>query len=187
MKERVAADKFTSIRDRIKRVTESWVKEKGYNVMEVPRIKKVTLNTGFGSEIGNNPKAIQSVELMLSVISGQKPVITKARKAIAGFKVKKNQPVGACVTLRRSRMYSFLDRLLITAFPRVKDFRGIPRNSFDSQGNYTFGIKDCSVFPEVPVDKLDRFRGFDVTINIKAKSPQESFEFLKDLGFPFRK
>lgn len=182
-----AYTQFTSIEDQVRKVKEKWVKEKGYNPMAVPRILKVTLNSGFGSEISNNPKCPQMVELTLASISGQRPVITKARKAIAGFKVKKNQPVGATVTLRGRRMWSFLDRLIIVALPRVKDFRGLPRNSFDARGNYNFGIRDSSIFPEIPFDKLDKYRGFDVTITIKSAGPGESLEYLRDLGIPFRK
>jgi len=177
---------YTSIRERLEVVRESWQKQ-GYNPMAMPRFRKITLNVGFGSEIGNNPKVIQNVELMLSSIAGQKPVITKARKAIAGFKLKANQSVGAMVTLRGSRMLDFLDLLIVCALPRVKDFRGLPKNSFDSRGNYNFGIKDCSVFPVVPFEKLDKLRGMDISISIRSSGPEESFRFLSDLGFPFRK
>jgi len=175
-----------SLRDRLQLVQESW-RKRGYNPMAIPRLRKVTLNVGFGSEIGNNPKVIQNVELMLSSISGQKPAITKAKKAIAAFKLKANQPIGAMVTLRGSRMLDFLDLLIVCALPRVKDFRGLPRNGFDSRGNYNFGIKDCSVFPVVPFEKLDKIRGLDVSISIHSSGPEESFRFLSDLGFPFRK
>lgn len=178
---------FTSIVEQMKLVKDHWVKNKGYNPMAVPRIVKVTLNCGFGSELANNPKCPQMVETTLASITGQKPIITKARKAIAGFKVKKNQPVGATVTLRGRRMYAFLDRLIVVALPRVKDFRGLPRNSFDAKGNYNFGVKDSSIFPELPFDKLDKYRGFDVSITIKSSGPEESFEYLRDLGFPFRR
>ncbi|MCS6893586.1 MAG: 50S ribosomal protein L5 [Deltaproteobacteria bacterium] len=178
---------FSSVKDQEIKVLQDWVTNKGYNPMEVPKFRKVVLNVGFGSEIGSNPKVVQTVELMLSSIGGQKPIITKARKAIAGFKIKRGQPVGASVTLRGRRMYSFLDRLIIVALPRVKDFRGLPKGGFDAAGNYNFGIRDCSIFPEVPADKMDKFRGLDVTICLNSKSPDDSFQFLKQVGFPFRK
>ena len=153
--------------------------------MQVPKLVKVVLNTGVGETV-QNPKAMQAVEYSMKMISGQKPVITKSRKAIAAFKLREGLPIGCMVTLRNKRMYDFLDRLTAVALPRVRDFRGIPRKGFDGRGNYTLGIKESIVFPEVEIEKLDKIRGMDITFVTTAKNDDEARSLLIQLGFPFR-
>ena len=156
------------------------------NVMQVPRLEKIALNIGVG-------KATQDAKLLdmavkeLEAIVGQKPVITKSKKAISNFKLRENLPIGCRVTLRRARMYEFLDRLISVALPRVRDFRGVPDKSFDGHGNYTLGIKEHIIFPEVDVDKISRITGMDVTMVTTAKTDAEAYELLKALGMPFVK
>jgi large subunit ribosomal protein L5 len=142
---------------------------------------------GFGGESVNNPKVTSYIEYALSRISGQKPVVTKSKKAIAGFKLKENLPVGCMVTLRKERMWSFLDRLISIALPRVRDFRGVPKKGFDGNGNFTMGVKEQIIFPEVEVDKIDKVRGMDITFVTTAKTDAESKALLQGLGMPFRK
>ena len=162
------------------------LKEKfGYkNIFMVPKIYKVVLNMGLGLD-GNDTKILKSCEEDLSKITGQKPVITKFKKSIANFKTRRNTNSGLKVTLRKNKMYEFIDRLVNIALPRIKDFRGLNPNSFDKFGNYTFGIKEHIVFPEVNFDKVDKIRGLDITISIKAKNKEQSFELLKEINFPF--
>ncbi len=162
------------------------LKEKfGYkNIYMVPKIYKVVLNMGLGLD-GNDTKILKSCEEDLSKITGQKPVITKFKKSIANFKTRRNTNSGLKVTLRKNKMYEFIDRLVNIALPRIKDFRGLNPNSFDKFGNYTFGIKEHIVFPEVNFDKVDKIRGLDITISIKAKNKEQSFELLKEINFPF--
>jgi large subunit ribosomal protein L5 len=154
------------------------------NVMQVPSIEKVVLNIGLG-EAMDNPKALDAAVADLIQITGQKPVQTKARKSIANFKLREGRVIGAKVTLRGSRMWTFLDRLLNIALPRVRDFRGVSANAFDGRGNYTLGLKDQLVFPEIEYDKIDKLRGMEVTIVTSAKSDDQARALLKALGMPF--
>ena len=158
----------------------------GYkNLYMGPKIEKIVLNMGLGLD-GNDSKIINSCQDDLASITGQKPVITKFRKSIANFKTRKNTNSGLKVTLRKNKMYEFIDRLINIALPRIKDFRGLSTNGFDKYGNYTFGIKEQIVFPEVNFDKIDKIRGLDITIVIKTKEKKHSFELLKKLNFPFK-
>jgi len=154
--------------------------------MEVPRLEKVVLNMGIG-EMVNNSKAIDYAIYALTQISGQKPVVTKSKKAIANFKLREGLAIGCMVTLRQKRMYNFFDRLVSIALPRVRDFRGVPRRGFDGRGNYTIGLREQIVFPEVSMEKLDKVRGMDMTFVTTAKSDDESRALLELLGMPFRK
>ena len=149
-----------------------------------PQIYKVVLNMGLGLD-GNDTKIIKSCEEDLANITGQKPVVSKFKKSISNFKTRKNTNAGLKVTLRKNKMYEFIDRLVNIALPRIKDFRGLNLNGFDRFGNYTFGIKEQIIFPEVNFDKVDKIRGLDITIVIKSKSKEHSFELLKKLNFPF--
>lgn len=153
--------------------------------MQVPRLTKVVLNTGVGETV-TNPKAMQAVEYSMQQITGQKPLIRKSRKAIAAFKLRENLPIGCMVTLRNDRMYDFVDRLVSVALPRVRDFRGIPKKGFDGRGNYTMGLKESIVFPEIEMEKLDKVRGMDVTFVTTAKTDDEARALLTHLGLPFR-
>lgn len=157
------------------------------SVMQIPRLEKIVLNVGFGGESVNNPKVTQYIEYALARISGQKPVVTKSKKAIAAFKLKENLPVGCMVTLRRDRMWNFLDRLISVALPRVRDFRGVPKKGFDGRGNFTMGVREQIIFPEVEVDKVDKVRGMDITFVTTSKSDEESKALLQGLGLPFRR
>ncbi len=150
-----------------------------------PKIQKIVLNMGLGLD-GNDSKIVNSCQEDLANITGQKPVITKFRKSIANFKTRKNTNSGLKVTLRKNKMYEFMDRLVNIALPRIKDFRGLNANGFDNFGNYTFGIKEQIVFPEVNFDKVDKIRGLDITIVIKSLDKKHSFELLKKLNFPFK-
>ncbi len=163
------------------------IKEFGYkNTMEVPRLVKVTINMGLGEAI-QNPKLIESAVFEITTIAGQKPVVTKARKSIASFKLREGQSIGAMVTLRRERMYEFLDRLISVAIPRIRDFRGISAKAFDGRGNYSLGIKEQIVFTEIDYDKVDKIKGMNVTIVTTAKTDEEGRALLKNMGMPFRK
>ena len=158
----------------------------GYkNLYMGPKIEKIVLNMGLGID-GNDSKIISSCQEDLASITGQKPVITKFRKSIANFKTRKNTNSGIKVTLRKNKMYEFIDRLVNIALPRIKDFRGLNTSGFDKFGNYTFGIKEQIIFPEVNFDKVDKIRGLDITIVIKSQKVEHSFELLKHLNFPFR-
>ena len=163
------------------------LKEKfGYkNLYMGPKIEKVVLNMGLGID-GNDSKIIASCQDDLANITGQKPVITKFKKSIANFKTRKNTNSGLKVTLRKNKMYEFIDRLINIALPRIKDFRGLSENGFDKFGNYTFGIKEHIVFPEVNFDKVDKIRGLDITLVIKTIDVKHSYELLKKLNFPFK-
>ena len=156
------------------------------NVMEVPRIQKVVVNIGMG-EAMDNPKAMEAAVSDLTTITGQKPVMTKARKSIANFKLREGRLIGTKVTLRGERMWSFLDRLLNTALPRVRDFRGVSGNAFDGRGNYTLGLRDQLIFPEIEYDKIDKLRGMEVTIVTTAKNDDQARTMLQLLGMPFSK
>jgi large subunit ribosomal protein L5 len=150
-----------------------------------PKIEKIVLNMGLGLD-GNDAKIVSSCQDDLASITGQKPIVTKFRKSIANFKTRKNTNSGLKVTLRKNKMYEFIDRLVNIALPRIKDFRGLSANGFDKFGNYTFGIKEQIIFPEVNFDKVDKIRGLDITIVIKTLKKEHSFELLKKLNFPFK-
>jgi large subunit ribosomal protein L5 len=156
------------------------------NVMEVPRVQKVVVNVGVGEAL-DNAKALDAAVEDLTMIVGQKPVITQARKSIANFKLREGRSIGVKVTLRGERMWSFLDRLMNVALPRVRDFRGISPNSFDGRGNYTLGLREQLVFPEIDYDKIDKVRGLEVSIVTTARTDEEGRELLSMLGMPFRK
>lgn len=163
------------------------MKEKfGYrNVMQVPRLTKVVVNMGLGDAI-ENVKVIETAAGEIGIITGQKPVVTKARKSIANFKLREGVPIGVMVTLRRDSMYHFLDKLMAIALPRVRDFKGVSPKGFDGRGNYTLGIKEQIMFPEVNYDKIDKIRGMNVTIVTTARSDEEGLELLRLMGMPFR-
>jgi large subunit ribosomal protein L5 len=165
----------------VKAMTEKF----GYkNVMELPKIEKITLNMGVGEATQDKKKVTQAAEEM-ELIAGQKPVITKAKKSIAQFKLREGMPIGAKVTLRRERMYEFLDRLVTVAMPRIRDFRGLNPKSFDGRGNYAFGIKEQIIFPEISYDRIDKVRGMDIIVTTTAKTDDEARELLRLFGFPF--
>jgi large subunit ribosomal protein L5 len=155
-------------------------------VMQVPKIEKVVINMGVGDAVGNS-KIIDTAVNDMQIIAGQKPVVTRAKKSIAGFKVRENMPIGVKVTLRGDRMYYFLDKLFNIAMPRVRDFRGVSNKAFDGRGNYTLGIKEQLIFPEIEYDKVDKVRGMDIVIVTTAKTDEESRELLEQLGMPFVK
>ena len=155
------------------------------NPHQVPRIRKVVLNVGFG-DAGKQTKALDVIVAELGQITGQKAVVTKAKKSIANFNLREGLPVGACVTLRGSRMYEFLDRFISVAIPRMRDFRGLPTRSFDGRGNYTFGIKEQMIFPEIDYDKVERIHGMDITIVTDAKRDDVAMALLREMGMPFR-
>jgi large subunit ribosomal protein L5 len=158
----------------------------GYkSVMEVPRLTKITLNMGLSEAVADK-KVIEHATGDLSKISGQKPVVTKARKAIAGFKIREGYPIGAMVTLRGARMYEFLDRFITVALPRVRDFRGVNGRSFDGRGNYNIGVKEQIIFPEIDYDKIDALRGMNISITTTAKTDEEAKALLAAFKFPFR-
>lgn len=158
----------------------------GYgNVMQVPRITKVTLNMGVGEALADK-KVIDSAVSDMRQISGQKPIVTRARKSVAAFKVREDWPIGCKVTLRRTRMYDFLDRLISVAIPRVRDFRGLPSRSFDGRGNYSLGIREQIIFPEIDYDKIDAIRGMDITITTSATTDEEAAALLLAFKFPIR-
>ena len=158
----------------------------GYaNIMQVPRLDKVVLNMGVGDAVNDRKKA-ETAAGELSMIAGQKAVVTYSRIAIATFKLRENQPIGCKVTLRKTKMYEFIDRLVNVALPRVRDFRGVPTNSFDGRGNYTLGLKDQLIFPEVDYAKVDKMRGMNVTFVTSARTDEESKLLLQHLGMPFR-
>jgi large subunit ribosomal protein L5 len=158
----------------------------GYkSVMQVPRIEKITLNMGVGEAVADK-KVMEHAMADMEKIAGQKPLVTKARKSIASFKVREGYPVGCKVTLRGSRMYEFLDRLVSVAIPRIRDFRGIPGRSFDGRGNFNFGVKEQIIFPEIEYDKIDALRGMNITITTNAKSDAEARALLAAFKFPFR-
>ncbi len=162
------------------------VQKFGYtSTMQVPRIAKVTLNMGVGEAV-NDKKNIDMSVADLTKIAGQKPVVTKARKAIANFKIRQGLAIGCMVTLRGQRMYEFLDRLITIAFPRVRDFRGVPGRAFDGRGNYNIGLKEQIIFPEIEYDKIDKLRGMNISITTTAKSDEEAKALLAGFRFPFR-
>ncbi len=156
------------------------------NKLEVPRLQKVTLNMGLGIAT-QQPKIIESAVTELAAIVGQKPIVTRAKKSIATFKVRENQPIGVAVTLRADRMWEFVDRLITLALPRVRDFRGVSAKAFDGRGNYTLGIREQIVFPEIEYDKVDRIHGMNVSFVTTAKNDEQGRALLSELGMPFRK
>ncbi len=155
------------------------------NIHEVPKVIKITVNRGLG-EASQNAKALESSIVELGKITGQKPVVTRAKKAIAGFKIRQGMPVGVMVTLRSERMYAFLDRLISLALPRIRDFRGISDKSFDGRGNYSLGVREQLIFPEIDYDSIDQIRGLDISIITTAKTDEEGRALLKAMGMPFR-
>ncbi|WP_448570120.1 50S ribosomal protein L5 [Trichothermofontia sp.] len=158
----------------------------GYtNVHQVPKLVKITVNRGLG-EAAQNAKALESSVQELAVITGQKPVVTRAKKAIAGFKIRQGMPIGLMVTLRGDRMYAFLERLINLALPRIRDFRGVSPRSFDGRGNYTLGVREQLIFPEVDYDSIDQIRGMDITIVTTANTDEEGRALLRAMGMPFR-
>lgn len=154
------------------------------NIMEVPKLEKVVINIGVG-EAKENQKFLDAAVSDLTLISGQKPVVTRAKKSIANFKIRQNMPIGCKVTLRKGRMYEFVDKLINVALPRVRDFRGVSDKSFDGRGNYSLGIKEQIIFPEIEYDKIDKVRGMDIVFVTTAKTDEEARELLKLLGMPF--
>ncbi len=155
------------------------------NVMEVPKVTKITLNMGVGEAVGDKKVMDRAVGDM-TAIAGQKPIVTHARKSVASFKIRDGWPVGCKVTLRRERMYEFLDRLVNVAIPRIRDFRGLNRKSFDGRGNYSMGVKEQIMFPEIDFDQIDAIRGMDITITTTAKSDEEALALLQAFNFPFK-
>lgn len=169
-----------------KKIIPQLMKEFSYSsIMQVPELQKITLNMGVGEAI-NDKKAIEAAVADMRLIAGQKPVVTKARKSISGFKIREGWPIGCKVTLRGRRMYEFLDRLVTIALPRVRDFRGLNPKSFDRQGNYSLGIQEQIVFPEIDYDRVDKIRGLDITINTSANNSQQAHALLKAFNFPFK-
>ena len=156
------------------------------NVMQVPKLEKIVLNIGLGEAL-DNPKALDAAAADLMLITGQKPVLTKAKKSIANFKLREEKIIGAKVTLRGEKMWAFADRLINIALPRLRDFRGISRNSFDGRGNYTLGVQEQLIFPEIEYDKIDKVRGMEITIVTSAPNDEQSLAMLSMLGMPFRK
>ena len=170
-----------------KEIMPTLVAEYGYkNVMQVPRLEKIVVNIGLGEAI-QNPRALEAAESDLAAITGQHPVITRAKRSIAGFKVRAGMPIGMMVTLRGDRMYNFFDRLVNAALPRIRDFQGTPRNSFDGRGNYTLGMKEQVVFPEIEYDKVDKIRGFEISFITTASTDEEGRRFLELMGMPFQR
>lgn len=166
-------------------VTKEMMKKFNYkNIMEIPKIEKVVINIGVGEAVANH-KVLDAAVNDLSQIAGQKPVITRAKKSIAAFKIRTGMPIGTKVTLRGSKMYIFLDKLINIALPRVRDFRGVSPKSFDGRGNYSMGLKEQLIFPEIDYDKIDKIRGMDIIIVTTAKTDEEARELLKLLGMPF--
>ena len=156
------------------------------SVMQVPRLAKITLNVGVGEAV-QNQKALESVVRDLTKIAGQKPVVTRAKKSIANFKIRQGMEIGAMATLRQQRMWNFLDKLVSVALPRVRDFRGLPRRGFDGHGNYTLGVREQIIFPEISFDDIDKIRGMNITMTTTARTDEESLSLLEHLGVPFRK
>ncbi|HLR87249.1 MAG TPA: 50S ribosomal protein L5 [Wenzhouxiangella sp.] len=158
----------------------------GYsNPMQVPKISHITINMGVGEAVGDR-KVMDHAVSDMAKIAGQQPIITKARKSVASFKIRDDYPIGCKVTLRRERMYEFLDRLINISLPRVRDFRGLPRKSFDGRGNYNLGIREQIIFPEIDYDQVDKLRGMDIAITTTANTDEEGFALLEAFGFPFR-
>ena len=170
----------------IKDVIPQLMKEFGYkNVNQVPKLVKITINGGLG-DVKDNAKSVQQVEKELAMIAGQKPVLTKAKKSVANFKVREGQAIGIKVDLRGNKMYEFFDKLVSIALPRVRDFKGVPTKSFDGRGNYAMGVKEQLIFPEIQYDQVEKIRGFDICFVTTAKTDDEARELLKAMGMPFK-
>ena len=168
-----------------KEVVPALIEKFGYkNIMEVPKLEKIVINMGVG-EAKENAKALESAVSDLTIIAGQKPVLTRAKKSIANFKIRENMPIGCKVTLRKQNMYEFADKLMNVALPRVRDFRGVSDKSFDGRGNYSLGIKEQLIFPEIEYDKIDKVRGMDIIFVTTANTDEEARELLRFLGMPF--
>ena len=168
-------------------ITDSLMKKFNYSSkMEIPKLEKIVINMGVG-EAAHDSKFIEAAVKDLELIAGQKPVVTKARKSIAGFKLREGQVIGAKVTLRGENMYNFMEKLIKVALPRVRDFRGVSKNAFDGKGNYTLGIKEQIIFPEIEYDQVLKVRGMDIVFVTTAKTNEEAYDLLKELGVPFRK
>jgi len=168
-------------------IVSKMIKKFGYkNKMQVPKLEKICINIGVG-KAKEEAASLKKAQEDIRVISGQQPVITRAKKSISNFKIRQGDPVGCCVTLRRERMFEFLDRLISTAFPRVRDFSGLPDKSFDGRGNYSIGIREQIILPEIDYDKVDRIRGMNITITTTAKTDEEAYNLLSLFGFPFKK
>lgn len=168
-------------------ITKSLMTKFNYSsVMQVPAMEKIVINIGVGDAVSNSKLLDDAVE-ELAIITGQKPVVTKAKKSIAGFKLREGMPIGCKVTLRGEKMYEFLDKLVNISLPRVRDFRGVPKNSFDGRGNYTLGVKEQLIFPEINFDKVNKLRGMDIVFVTTAKTDEEGSELLAQLGMPFQK
>lgn len=166
-------------------VVQAMMEKFGYkNIMEVPKLEKIVINMGVG-EAKDNSKVLEAATGDLQLITGQKPVLTRAKKSVANFKIRENMPIGCKVTLRKAKMYEFADKLMNIALPRVRDFRGVPSKSFDGRGNYALGIKEQLIFPEVEYDKIDKVRGMDIIFVTTAKTDEEARELLRFLGMPF--
>jgi len=176
------------LKDRYKKeIVPQLIKKYDYkNIMEVPRVNKIVLNIGMGEALAN-AKAMEAAEKDLTTIAGQHPVITRAKKSIAAFKLRAGVPIGMMVTLRDQRMYEFLDKLVSVVLPRIRDFQGVPRDAFDGQGNYTLGMKEQIVFPEIEYDKVDKTRGLEITIVTSAKTDEDGRRLLEAIGMPFKK
>lgn len=185
--EKKEAQKLTRMQEKYQNeVLPQLMKEFGYrNRMQAPRIEKIVVNMGLGEAI-QNIKVLDHASEELGLITGQKPIVTRAKKSISNFKLRAGMPIGCSVTLRRQRMYEFLDRLVNIALPRVRDFRGISGKAFDGRGNYTLGIREQIIFPEINYDKIDRIRGMNITIVTTARTDEEAKAFLKYMGMPFR-
>ena len=182
-----ATDSTCRVRDAYKaEVVPYLMKHFNYkNVNQVPKLVKITINGGLG-DVKDNAKSVQNVEKELALISGQKPVLTKAKKSVANFKVREGMTVGIKVTLRGDKMYQFFDKFVSIALPRVRDFKGVPEKSFDGRGNYAMGIKEQLIFPEIQYDQVEKIRGFDICFVTTAKTDEEAYQLLKAMGMPFR-
>jgi large subunit ribosomal protein L5 len=171
----------------VKEITPALMSKFNYNsVMQVPKIEKIVVNMGVGDAV-QNAKALDNAVEELTQITGQKPVVTRAKKSIAGFRLREGMPIGAKVTLRGARMYEFMDKLVSVSLPRVRDFRGVSKKSFDGRGNYTLGVKEQLIFPEIDYDKVTKVRGMDIVIVTTANTDEESRELLTQIGMPFQK
>jgi 50S ribosomal protein L5 len=179
--------KMSNLKKRyLEEIAPQLIKKMGYkSIMEVPRIEKVTLNIGVGEAVGNK-KVMEHAMSDLAKIAGQKPIITKAKKSIAGFKIRDGYPIGCKVTLRRKRMYEFLERLIVVSLPRIRDFRGLNPKAFDGRGNFNMGLREQIIFPEIEYDKIDALRGLNVTVTTTAKTDEEARELLALMNFPFK-
>ncbi len=168
-----------------KEVVQAMIEKFGYkNIMEVPKLEKIVINMGVG-EAKDNQKILESAISDLTIITGQKPILTRAKKSVANFKIRENMALGCKVTLRKAKMYQFADKLMSIALPRVRDFRGVPSKSFDGRGNYSLGIKEQLIFPEIEYDKIDKVRGMDIIFVTSANTDEEARELLRFLGMPF--